>query len=63
MIHKFILSSLAFILCFVSMGTLAFPSDGIPLSQQLVFRIEAEGWGGASPEDIRRVSNPQGGSC
>lgn len=60
MIHKFILSSLAFILCFVSMGALAFPSEKNPLSEQLVFRIEAEGWGGASPEDIRKVLESTG---
>ena len=42
------------------MGALAFPSEKIPLSEQLVFRIEAEGWGGASPEDIRKVLESTG---
>ena len=58
--HKTIIPSLAFILYFASMGALAFPSEGIPLSKQLVFRIEAEGWGGASPEDIRKVLESTG---
>ena len=58
--HKIILLSLLFILCFASMGGLAFQPEGIPLSQQLVFRIEAGGWGGASPEDIRRVLESTG---
>ena len=58
--HKIILLSLAFILCFASMGALAFPSEGIPISEQLVFRIEAGEWGGASPEDIRRVLESTG---
>jgi hypothetical protein len=42
------------------MGALAFPSEGIPISEQLVFRIEAGEWGGASPEDIRRVLESTG---
>ena len=58
--HKIIFPSLAFILYFASMGALAFPSEEIPLSKQLVFRIEAEGWGGASPEDIRKVLESTG---
>ena len=58
--HKIIFPSLAFILYFASMGALAFPFVEIPLSKQLVFRIEAEGWGGASPEDIRRVLESTG---
>ena len=58
--HKSILLSLSFILCFASMGGLAFQPEGIPLPQQLVFRIEAGGWGGASPEDIRRVLESTG---
>lgn len=58
--HKIILSSLGFILCFASMGALALPFVEIPLSKQLVFRIEAEGWGGASPEDIRKVLESTG---
>ena len=58
--HKTIFPSLAFILYFVNMGALAFPFVEIPLSKQLVFRIEAEGWGGASPEDIRRVLESTG---
>lgn len=58
--HKIIFPSLAFILCFVNMGALAFPFEEIPLSKQLVFRIEAEGWGGASPEDIRKVLESTG---
>ena len=58
--YKIIFSSLAFILCFVNMGALAFPFVEIPLSEQLVFRIEAGGWGDASPEDIRRVLESTG---
>ncbi|MEN9672897.1 MAG: hypothetical protein RL553_1162 [Planctomycetota bacterium] len=58
--HKLILPSLALILCFASMGALAFPFERIPLSEQLVFRIEAGGWGGASPEDIRSVLQSTG---
>ena len=58
--HKIIFPSLAFILYFASMGALAFPFVEIPLSKQLVFRIEAEGWGGASPEDIRKVLESTG---
>ena len=58
--HKIIFPSLAFILYFVNMGALAFPFVEIPLSKQLVFRIEAEGWGGASPEDIRKVLESTG---
>ncbi|MCY2971612.1 MAG: hypothetical protein NTZ30_13195 [Planctomycetota bacterium] len=58
--HKVIFSSVAFILCFVNMGALAFPFVEIPLSEQLVFRIEAGGWGDASPEDIRRVLESTG---
>lgn len=58
--YKIIISSLSFILCFASMSALAFQVSGIPISEQLVLRIEADGWGGASPEDIRRVLESAG---
>ena len=58
--HKIIILSFIFILCCASMGALAFQVSGIPISEQLVLRIEADGWGGASPEDIRRVLESAG---
>ncbi|NBR06264.1 MAG: hypothetical protein EBT92_10880 [Planctomycetes bacterium] len=59
--HKIIMCTLAFLLCFASISALAFQVSGIPISKQLVLRVQAEGWGGALPEDIRRVLESAGG--
>ena len=58
--HNIFFFSLAFILCCTPMSALASEIDGNPVSEQLVLRIQAEGWGGASPDDIKKVLESTG---
>lgn len=60
MSYKTTLFTLLLFFCFASMGVLGSKVEANAISEQLVIRVEAEGWGGASPEDIRKVLESTG---
>lgn len=60
MSYKITVSAILLFFCFACMSVLGSKVEAVPISEQLVLRIEAEGWGGAYPEDIRKVLESTG---